>query len=337
MAEPRIIDTTEQVFIPSFLDQSDALCLLHHDVLVEILRAGEEYGIFQQKFKFRDDTDRAKFEEAKDIFEWLETTRAPEEWERFIQRTVFPALLSDFLHFVFEALRASRQGKLSVAYALLRKPLQDNLGLLESLVLDPSGFVRTLRADPLRLRPSKAGGIVAHATRISSVLTKIGASDRFDGTYLAQLRYDKATEDGFDGCCNKALHLFTEHAAIRTEQLNINFVFADDSAKQTLWYYLYSRMPYVLHYARSLFENVLADFSSTDPKYLEDIERRTGAATVLWWPAVEESYRSEEIDRYVAATRQRLLDACAAVGVREPTLSDLRAMRDESKLPRART
>lgn len=306
---------------------------MHHDLLVEVLRAGERYGLFEQSFEFRDDADRAAFEQADDVFTWLEKSREPSEWERFVRRTVFPALLSDFLHFVFEALRASRQAKLTVAYALLRKPLQDSLGILEAIAVNPSGFVRTLSNDPLRLRPMKAGGVEAHAARITEVLAAIGESDRFDAAYLARLRYDKGAEDGFDGSCNQALHLLTEHAAIRTERLNINFVFANDDNRQTLWYYLYSRLPYVLHYARLLFEHLLADFGRTDPAYLEDTERRVGAATLLWWPAVERSYRAKEIERYVNGTAQRIVQSCAAAGRRLPVPKDLPAMRDAGAFP----
>jgi hypothetical protein len=51
-----------------------------------------------------------------------------------------------------------------------------------------------------------------------------------------------ATDDGFAGMRNKALHLFTEHQALRTERLNINMIFSDDDARQTQWYYCYSRL-----------------------------------------------------------------------------------------------
>lgn len=331
--KPRLVSEAQRIFLPSYLDRSDELCMLHHDVLVEMLRWGEEQDVFAQVFDFRDAADRLAFDRSADVVEWLERTRDPNEWASFIRRSVFPALLADFLHFLHEALRASRLAKLTVAYALLRKPLQDNLGLIEAIAVDPQGFVETFAADPLRLRPMKAGGVDAHTARVGKVLSLLREGDRFDAGYLARLRYQKAGEDGFDGSCNQALHLFTEHDAIRTERLNINFIFSDDDARRTQWYFPYSRLPYVLHYARLLFEHLLASFSRTDPEYLADIERRTGAATLLWWPALLSSYRSAELERYVGATERRVWQACQAAGARRPSPHDLLRMRETGAFP----
>jgi len=40
-------------------------------------------------------------------------------------------------------------------------------------------------------------------------------------------------DDGFDGICNKSIHLFNLHKAIKTETMNINFVLSDVDAKIT--------------------------------------------------------------------------------------------------------
>ena len=90
--------------------------------------------------------------------------------------------------------------------------------------------------------------MAAHANRIRKVLATLRDHRGYDAEYLAQLRYDKNAQDGFDGVCNKALHLFTGHDAIRTEPLNINFIFSDLDSMVTQWSYLYSRLPYLLSY-----------------------------------------------------------------------------------------
>jgi hypothetical protein len=320
-------------FLPRYLNRAHELCLLHHDVLVEILRSGQAHGAFEERFQFRSEADRKAFDEAGDVFAWLEQTRTLVERGRFIRRTVFPALLSDFLHFVYEALAASRKAKLTVTYALLRKPLQVSLGVLETLAVSPEEFVRTLSEDPLGLRPAKAGGVDHHIKRVAKVLSLLNEEDRFDPEFLAQLRYDKSCEDSFDGTCNKAMHLFTQHEAIRTERLNINFVFTNDDGRQTQWYFIYSRLPYILYYARLLIEHLFAEFSRTDPTYLADMERRLGAATVLWGPAIEKLYQHSAIDKFVHATAVRIVEECVTKGTRTPTPQDLVRMRESGALP----
>jgi hypothetical protein len=294
--------------------------------LVELLRSGEKNGVFMEEIELRDQKDRDELEHAGDVFDWLESTGRSDERVRVLRRSVFPALLSDFLHFVFEALETSRKAKLNVSYALIRKPLQENLFLLEVISTDPEAFAQLLVENPLALRAQKAGGIEAHTRRIAKALDVLGEQDRFDAAYLAQLRYDRNVEDGFDGSCNKAIHLFTEHPAIRTEPLNVNFIFSDWESKLTQWYYLYSRLPYLLFYARLLVEHVCSQLVQTDPAYLADMERRVAAGTLLWARNIDTDYRHPSIERFVDVTRERLTRACRAAGHREPSLRDLPGM-----------
>jgi hypothetical protein len=90
---------------------------------------------------------------------------------------------------VYEALQASRKGTLNVTFILLRKPLQETLFLLESIIIGELDFASKLANNPLLLRPKTAGGLDGHKARISCVLTTIGQNGRFDANYIAQLRY----------------------------------------------------------------------------------------------------------------------------------------------------
>lgn len=322
-----------RTFLPDYLIQAHELCLLHHDTLVELLRSAEKNSSFSQKFLFRDDGDKRAYEAAETVFEWLEQTGRQREYTEFLRRTTFPALLSDLLHFVYEALDASRMAKLSVTYALLRKPLQDTLFIVESMALDVDAFANHFKQRPQMLRSQKAGGLDPHVRRIERVLSLLGETDRFDAEYLARLRHDKHAEDSFDGVCNLALHLVTDHDALRTEPLNINFIFSGWDAMLTQWYFLYSRLPYLLFYIRRLFEYVFAAFEQTDPEYLDDIERRIAASTILWWRNVLDDYKSPQIQRFVDATQKRLVAACEAKGFPVPTGPDLLRMRESGAWP----
>ena len=58
-----------------------------------------------------------------------------------LARDILQALMVDFLHFVYESLSAAKKGKISVAYALLRKPLTDMLLLLEQILVNRHEFI----------------------------------------------------------------------------------------------------------------------------------------------------------------------------------------------------
>jgi hypothetical protein len=330
------VNTPENgTFLPEFLFPAHNLCFANHDILVELLAGGEAIRSFDQRVPWKDDEEKNAFlRDLPNVFDWLASTGRTAERIAFLRATVFRSLLSDCLHFIYEALDSSRRAKLSVCYALLRKPLQDHLALFESMVLDPASFATTLEENPGKLSGPKLGGPPVHSVRIARVLEATGDTDRFDPDYLAQLRYAKDSEDGFSGICDHAIHLFTDNKAIRTEKMNINFIFSDEGSRQKQWYFLYSRLPYVLVYARRLIEHLYATFETrTDPVYLKDIERRISAAVLLWWPGVEGIYKNAPLERFVEATRVALDSECKASGFRTPSTGDLIRMHESGAYP----
>jgi hypothetical protein len=193
--------------------------------MVQLLISGQQARAFQARFELHSETEQAAFK--ADIFEWLDKYRGIEDRAAVLVATVFPGVLGDMLHCFYEALETSRKAKLTLSYMLLRKPLQESLFVLETVVADRSGFASKFSSDPLKLSSQGVGGVAVHTRNIEKVLEALGETHRFDAKYIAQLRYDKSASDGFDGICNKAMHLFTSHKAIQTEPLNINFIFAD--------------------------------------------------------------------------------------------------------------
>lgn len=312
--------------LPDRYDIGHSLCFMIHDVLLHLLKYWEEGKFISRSISFRDDADRVSFEEAEDVFAWLEQTRSIEDRAPILTTTVFPAVLSDMLHCFYEAFESSRKAKLNITYMLLRKPLQESLFLLEAIVADPIDFAEKLSTEPLKLRALKVGGVELHAQRIQKVIDAIGEEDRLTASYIAQLRYDKSSTDSFDGVCNHAMHLFTEHKAIRTEPLNINFIFSDWESKLTQWSYLYSRLPYLMFYAHRVVERVAATIAPTHPEYLEDIDRRISAFILLWWKTIENHYIAEPLEKFVLETEKRLVGHCQRAGYRFPNDSDLQRM-----------
>lgn len=323
----------ESTHLPERYWVAHELCFLLHDIMTQALVSGEKASVFRKTFEFRDEIDREAFEQASDVFVWLEETRRFEERESFLITTVFPAALSDMLHCFYEALQNSRKAKLAISFMLIRKPLQETLYLLETMVADRSDFSRKLTSDPVKLYSQTAGGLDVHTKRIQAVIDNLGDANRFDAGYIAQLRYDKSAEDGFDGICNKAMHLFTNHPAIRTENLNINFIFSGMEAKLTQWSYLYSRLPYVLVYVYRLMEFLLASIMPTDPSYVQDMERRIGALVLLWWESIEPPYDEPHLEKLFVSTRDWLGAHCREAGHPQPNQRDLEQMAEAGGWP----
>jgi hypothetical protein len=301
--------------------------------MAQLLISGRKSEIFNIRIAFRNEEDRQNFEAMDDVFVWLQNSRRVDERANLLVTTVFPAVLGDMLHCVYESLETSRKGKLGISFMLLRKPLQEGLFLLESVIADRHDFADKLASDPAKLWSQGAGGVGVHTKRIQKVLDILGEADRFDSGYLAQLRYSKEARDGFDGICNKAMHLFTTHKAILTEPLNINFIFSQTDSILSQWSYIYSRLPYLLAYTHRIVEHVCATISPTDPVYLHDMDRRISARILLWWDTVEPPYAESHLRDFVLKTRDWLFEHCKEAGCRTPSRLDLEKMADTGAYP----
>lgn len=321
-------------FLPDTFDIAHELCFVIHDVMVQILKSGEEGNFFQTTIDLKNDDEKMSLENTDGIFSWLKNNHRFDDRAKILITTIFPAVLSDMLHCTYESLETSRKAKLGISYMLIRKPLQESLYLLESIVLNELDFAEMMANDPLKLRPSNASGVEGHCKRIEKVLSLIDEGSRLNAPYIAQLRYDKKKEDSFDGVCNKAMHLFTGHDAIRTEPLNINFIFSGWDQKLTQWAYLYSRLPYLLFYIYQIVEYVVAtNIAPTSQEYLDDMQRRISALILLWWGNFDEHYVSPPLEVFAQETQKWLNEHCENSGFRTPTKKDLLRMSKTGAYP----
>ncbi|WP_460408885.1 hypothetical protein [Pseudomonas amygdali] len=319
--------------LPEIFHSAYKLCFDIHDVLAQLLVSGMKQGVFVTDIILESDRDKKAIDEADDLIDWLRLSGRIEEEADVLVTFAFPAVLSDMLHCIFEAIEASRKGKLAVSFMLLRKPIQESLYLLESIVLDKNSFSALIADDPSKLRPQNAGGVEGHSRRISNVLNLIGASGRFDAEYLAKLRYDKTEQDSFDGVCNKAMHLFTDHKAIKTEQYNINFIFSSGLQSHTQWSFLYSRLPYMLMYILALVEYITERFAQTFPVYSQDMARRLGASLILSNACIGREYFRDHIDHLACETYRWLSDHCLSNGFVKPETEHFERMASSGAFP----
>lgn len=139
----------QKVALPAEFRFCHNYCFFLHDQLVETLISGEKAKIFRIRIKHKgkSEADEMANYSGEGLVDWLEAHGYKNEVRKLYYKQVCAALLSDLLHFIYEALQCSRKGKLTVAYALLRKPLKDNLFLLEWLLARPTDFLKRFEGE----------------------------------------------------------------------------------------------------------------------------------------------------------------------------------------------
>lgn len=324
---------SQNTILPKEFHSSYNLCFTAHDIALQLLKSGMESGIFVKTITFKDETEASSLSTTDDIFEWLRQTNRIDDEADILVSMVFPAILGDMLHCIFEALEASRKGKLSIAFMLLRKPIQESLYVLESIVADRKGFARLLSQDSVKLQHSQAGGVEGHTKRIQTVLETIGATEQFDSLALAKLRYDKNEEGGFDRVCNKAMHLFTTKEPIKTENYNVNFIFSSQDAAISQWSLLYSRLPYIMLYMTELIDHISLQFADTLQLYRDDMNRRLSAQLIMTFENIPTNYCYDALIRLVKSKTAWLHKHCESSGFEQPSIPDLRKMGNSGAFP----
>jgi len=242
-----------QNYIPSQLQFSHEYCVALHDELVRLIKFGDETNSFDAVLNEPNSElakDLSKHKDGEDFFRLLEKHKRSDVIGEILLKSLFPALLTDFCHFIFEALNSSRKGKLTVAYALLRKPLRENLHYLEWLLADPNELLATFYSkESTDLSFQKIGNPEKVKSRICKAVDQLPFEEAFDSELIFNIRYNKSFDGSFDQLCNQASHLITTKNPIKTERQNFNFIFSDNDDNISQWKNLYMTLPLILFYS----------------------------------------------------------------------------------------
>jgi hypothetical protein len=232
-------DSIERNFLPEDLQFAHDYCLFLQDVLVNLVVEGEAKHIFTHRFDITNvaDGEQIAQKSGDELVEWMKDNGYDAVWREVTRKHICVALLSDFCHFIYEALQCSRKGKLTVTFALLRKPLKENLFYFEWMLADPTDFANrfhmTLANGKSSLPLPKDLPKERRLEIIRGAMTKTKNGGYASPEFIYELRYDKRCTYGFEQLFQKATHLVTTFTA-HTEGENFNFIFSGDNERMSL-------------------------------------------------------------------------------------------------------
>jgi hypothetical protein len=236
-----------------------------HDLIADHLVVGERTGV--ECFRHAIRSERHEQEmiglEGEALWDWHVANGYGDVVDEFSYRQLIVYLTADFCHFIYEGLRCSEKGKLTVAFSNFRKPLQDNLFLLEWLLADRQSFLTKFRTSPGHFDLRRLGTDAKKVQRTEIIAKAMDQTpwERWtEPEWMYELRYEKDSEIGFDPFFNRSLHLVTTVKHYATAQNDINLIFCRGEDLDELWKHLYTLVPVVLMHAlqvvRYLFESI---------------------------------------------------------------------------------
>lgn len=170
------------------------------------------------------------------------------------------------------ALFASLQKRLTVTFALIRKPFVYNLLVILRLYFTSDfldRFNNEEKFDTAKLSEDDIKGLLQVSEEV--LFSKsIKAADIYD------IVFNPASPDSIKNMSNKALHpSTTQNKNNLTEIQNLNFVFSTEKSIETQWDYLYRKLPLLLLYLNEVLEFIVFDHLKVDNKvYAERLIER---------------------------------------------------------------
>jgi len=283
-------ESTTRNFIPEEYKFAHEYCFFLHDLLADIVVVGEQEQIFHHNFQLKNPAhaEQMNGRTGDELASWMEQNGYITEFREANRRHICIALLADFCQFIFEALDCSRKGKLVVSYALLRKPLKENLFYFEWLLADPADFINRFHAPlPSKKKQKRALPNPTQLTEkerleiIRNAMGKTGVGEWISPEFVHELRYDKNVEYGLEWLFQRANHLITTFVA-ETEEQNFNFIFSDDQARLSQWKGLYTLLPVLLLHAVNVIFYVVESFNDGKLKDLEFLKLRAQVGFLIY-------------------------------------------------------
>jgi len=271
-----------------------------HDLLAKLIHESEKENLFNVDINFKNADDAMKFKrqalEGEELWEWLYKCGYADVIKELSRKQVFVAVLADLCIFLYESLTCSEQGKLVVAYTLLRKPLKENLFILEWLLADPDDFSEKFhnhKIDELSISQISSD---RKFEIISKALEKCEHKNWIDAGFIYELRYAKKSFVSYEAVWNQAVHLVTTNKNYKTTPENFNFVFSyNKKTMDELWRHYFRGLPVLLNHTVEVTFSLIKSITEVDFFTDSIVEAKRMVGFVLWSREFFQKYDKPDI------------------------------------------
>jgi hypothetical protein len=254
-------NTIPQIVLPDEHHMTQNICDVFLSQIIEILLMSEYKGLQYTEVDLSDTTPDSTEMDAEEFVQFLIDNSKYDEVTTIAIKRIATSVIEDFVGFVSESLNAIKSSKFPVGYALLRKPMMDELLMFEQILIDKKEFINRyyLQGDVALYDPSSRKLDNQKQSIISDAVAKLPLKGLFKEKDLYNIRYDGHVKYGLYMPMNQALHIITTHKGHRTPDRELNFVFANEADYELCWRHYYSLMPMLLMYSASVIDEIIFD------------------------------------------------------------------------------
>ncbi len=249
-----IINAERLSLIPRRHHAEHEFCFHLHDLMVTLLREAELSKAAHVSIKFSSVQQAKEFETHADgdPITCLQRLGFHDDVKRISINQLCLALFSDMLHFIHEALKALEKRKTTVAFALLRKPLRENLFFAAWMCANEDEFFKKFADSPSDQMESEALPKAKRVQILADAIKQLDFKSFLAADLIYSIIYEKVTDRGFAILFDKAMHLVTSRGLhLRTEEMNLNFIFKNP-LDNDVYDFVYLRLAYLLVFALSV-------------------------------------------------------------------------------------
>ena len=212
----------------------------------------EDYRFLKVSVSDMTPEELKQLEECGDIWDYLKKYKE-EQFYTQLNKQLILGLLMDFCYFMQESLDCSNKMRLVVSYAMLRRPLVDNLKILLRILLDDEFYEKFIERDdydPASIKEEDLMGMLM-------ATDEIRICKPIKGEFIYDCIYEKNNPGSIVNLSNRAIHPVTTRPWNKTGSMNCNFMFVTPDDIEGLWKQYYTILPAVLMFYSELFNTAV--------------------------------------------------------------------------------
>jgi hypothetical protein len=219
------------------------------------------------------------------VMDWFVLNDMNAELAESLTQHITLALINDIVSFLHESLNNAKKGRLTVAYALLRKPFTDVLLLLEQLSTDKEDFINRfyIKGNPDLYDPAPKKVKIDKVDIINKAVAKLKLPLFENNEFIYDIRYNKECAYGINGITNQALHIVTSDSHYKTLDRSLNLVFLSTKEDfEKLWEHYYYMVPYLLSYTIEVIDEIVFNYLPDELVHRSSRLIKRHMASILW-------------------------------------------------------